>query len=89
MTIVPSLHVKEATIQSPMQQEPMVTVRERSHLLRQLQAHQLSQNKVIQLIELHNQGLIPFPSYENVQARAQLYINSICTNHSPTTTYLL
>ena len=72
-------------IEEQNQQDVTVTIKERAHLLRQLFTNTLSQTAVVQFFEFRKYGLIPFPSYENVQARAQLHINFVCTKHDTRT----
>ena len=72
-------------IEEQNQQGVIVTIKECAHLLHQLFTNTLSQTAVVQFFEFRKYGLIPFPSYENVQARAQLHINSICTKHGTST----
>ena len=72
-------------IEEQNQQDVTVTIKERTHLLRQLFTNTLSQTAVVQFFEFRKYGLIPFPSYKNVQARAQLHINFVCTKHDTRT----
>ena len=72
-------------IEEQNQQGVTITIKEHAHLLRQLFSNTLSRTAVVQFFEFCKYGLIPFPSYENVQARAQLHINSVCTNHDAST----
>ena len=72
-------------IEEQNQWDVTMTIKARAHLLRQLFTNTLSQTAVVQFFEFRKYGLIPFPSYENVQARAQLHINSICTKHDTST----
>ena len=79
-----TLHLPQ-TSQAIIQRDATVTIKERAQLLRQLFTNTLSQSAVVQFFDIRQYGLIPFPSYETVQAQAQLHINSICTKHSTST----